>query len=74
MESEVSYQRNFKSAELTNIYIYTKREMNYYLIISCLDMLVDSFENRFSFFFFYVRDQIRLKKKVSIYISYIHKR
>lgn len=52
MESEVSYQRNFKSAELANIYIYTKREMNYYLIISCLDMLVDSFENRFSFFFF----------------------
>lgn len=74
MESEVSYQRNFKSAELANIYIYTKREMNYYLIISCLDMLVDSFENRFSFFFFYVRDQICLKKKVSIYISYIHKR
>lgn len=73
MESEVSYQRNFKSAELANICIYTKREMNY-LIISCLDMLVDSFENRFSFFFFYVRDQIRLKKKVSIYISYIHKR
>ena len=52
MESEVSHQRNFKSAELANIYIYKERDEllpNHLMLYT----LVDPFQ-KFFFFFFYI--------------------
>lgn len=73
MESEVSHQRNFKSAELANIYIYKERDEllpNHLMLYT----LVDPFQKLF-FFFLHTRDHvIVLKKRFQLMFRYTHKR
>lgn len=66
MESEVSHQRNFKSAELANIYIYKERDEllpNHLMLYT----LVDPFQKLF--FFLHTRDHNCIKKKIPTYVS-----
>ena len=74
MESEVSHQRNFKSAELANIYIYKERDEllpNHLMFVyACW-----SFPKIVFFFFLHTRDHIIvLKKRFQLMFRYTHKR